>query len=146
MQVAPVNGVTLCYEETGAGEPLVWAHEYGGDLRSWEPQVRHFCRRYRVITYNHRGYSPSTIPRSASGYSEDLLVEDLHQLLSGARLVAWSEQGGYLRVFEEAIEPWRARDLVSRFLTATNRAFLKPKRPLSRRKSPAVSPQQEVSV
>ena len=81
MQVAPVNGVTLCYEETGAGEPLVWAHEYGGDLRSWEPQVRHFCRRYRVITYNHRGYSPSTIPRSASGYSEDLLVEDLHQLL-----------------------------------------------------------------
>ena len=65
---------------------------------------------------------------------------------SGARLVAWSEQGGYLRVFEEAIEPWRARDLVSRFLTATNRAFLKPKRPLSRRKSPAVSPQQEVSV
>jgi len=65
---------------------------------------------------------------------------------SGARLVAWSEQGGYLRVFEEAIEPWRARDLVRRFLTATNGAFLKPKRPLSRRKSLAVSPQQEVSV
>jgi 3-oxoadipate enol-lactonase len=61
--------------------PLVWAHEYGGDLRSWEPQVRHFSRRYRVITYNHRGYSPSTVPSAASGYSEDLLVEDLHQLL-----------------------------------------------------------------
>src|SRR5262249_12266822 len=73
--------VTLCYEETGAGAPLVWAHEYGGDLRSWEPQVRHFSRRYRVITYNHRGYSPSTIPSAASSYSEDLLVEDLYQLL-----------------------------------------------------------------
>jgi pimeloyl-ACP methyl ester carboxylesterase len=86
--MANVNGVELCYEETGDGTPLVWAHEYGGDLRSWEPQVRYFSRRYRVITYNHRGYSPSTIPRGASSYSQDLLVEDLHQLLKHLGLAA----------------------------------------------------------
>jgi pimeloyl-ACP methyl ester carboxylesterase len=81
MPMASVNGVELYWEETGQGAPLVWVHEYGGDLRSWEPQVRYFSRRYRVVTYNHRGYPPSTVPRAARDYSQDLLVEDLHQLL-----------------------------------------------------------------
>lgn len=35
---------------------------------------------------------------------------------SKARLVAWSVLGGYLRVFEEPMEPWRARRLVERYL------------------------------
>jgi pimeloyl-ACP methyl ester carboxylesterase len=42
--------VDLYYEETGQGAPLVWSHEFGGDCRTWEPQVRYFARRYRVIT------------------------------------------------------------------------------------------------
>jgi pimeloyl-ACP methyl ester carboxylesterase len=79
--MASVNGVDLYWEQTGQGVPLIWVHEYGGDLRSWEPQVRYFSRRYRVMAYNHRGYPPSTVPRSARDYSQDLLVEDLHQLL-----------------------------------------------------------------
>src|SRR6266446_4914730 len=59
---------------------------------------------------------------------------------SGARLVAWSVHGGYLRIFEEQIEPWRARQLVKRYLTATNGAFSSPVSPLSRSKTSAVSP------
>jgi pimeloyl-ACP methyl ester carboxylesterase len=81
MQIASVNGVKLAWEATGQGVPFVWVHEWGGDLRSWEPQVRYFARRYRVITYNLRGYPPSTVPSDASEYSQELLVEDLHQLL-----------------------------------------------------------------
>jgi pimeloyl-ACP methyl ester carboxylesterase len=75
------NGVNLCYEETGEGAPLVWVHEFGGDRRSWEPQVRCFSRLYRVITYNQRGYAPSTIPSAPGDYSQDLLVEDLREVL-----------------------------------------------------------------
>lgn len=82
MPIASVNGVELYYEETGQGVPLVWSHEFGGDYRSWEPQVRYFARRYRVITYNHRGYPPSRVPTRADGYSQDLLIEDLFQLLT----------------------------------------------------------------
>ncbi len=81
MPTASVNGVDIFYEDTGRGFPLVWSHEFGGDHRSWEPQVRHFARRYRVITYNHRGYPPSGVPKEADAYSQELLVEDLHQLL-----------------------------------------------------------------
>lgn len=42
---------------------------------------------------------------------------------SGARLVAWSVNGGYLRVFQESIEAWRAQRLVTRYLKATNGVF-----------------------
>ena len=35
---------------------------------------------------------------------------------SKARLVLWSVSGGYLRVFEESMEPWEARRLVKRYL------------------------------
>jgi hypothetical protein len=35
---------------------------------------------------------------------------------SGARLVAWSINGGYLRIFKEKISPRSARKLVARYL------------------------------
>ena len=60
MPTARVNGVTLYYEETGSGFPLIWCHEFGGDYRSWEPQVRYFSRRYRVNTWNCRGFRRPT--------------------------------------------------------------------------------------
>jgi hypothetical protein len=42
---------------------------------------------------------------------------------SRARLVAWSVNKGYLRIFQEPIQPWRARRLVTRYLEATNGGF-----------------------
>jgi hypothetical protein len=42
---------------------------------------------------------------------------------SGATLVGYAVTGGYLRIFQEAIEPWRARKLVTRYVKAANRAF-----------------------
>ena len=81
MPKAPVNGVQLYYESTGEGFPLILAHEFAGDFRSWEPQARYFSRRYRVITYNARGYPPSDVPTDEDAYSQDMHVEDLRGLL-----------------------------------------------------------------
>jgi len=81
MPTARVNGVELYYEETGSGFPLIWSHEFGGDYRSWEPQVRYFSRRYRVITYNYRGYPPSSVPSDPAAYRNEILVEDLAALM-----------------------------------------------------------------
>jgi pimeloyl-ACP methyl ester carboxylesterase len=81
MPTAKINGVNIYYEVTGDGFPLVLSHEFGGTYQSWEPQVRFFSRRYQVITYNHRGFPPSDVPKKASDYSQDILVEDLYQLL-----------------------------------------------------------------
>ena len=75
------DGVTLYYEEAGAGMPIVFAHEFAGDSRSWEPQVRHFSRRYRCVTYNARGYPPSEVPAEVERYSQDRAREDLRCVL-----------------------------------------------------------------
>lgn len=81
MAMAEINGVRIHYEITGEGEPLVWSHEFAGDHRSWDPQVDHFARRYRNITYDNRGYPPSEVPSDPAAYSQDQLVEDLRGLL-----------------------------------------------------------------
>lgn len=81
MAKASVNGVNLYYEVTGEGFPLVWSHEFAGGFESWEPQVKYFSRRYKVITYNARGYPPSDVPKDPNAYSQELAVEDLYQLL-----------------------------------------------------------------
>jgi len=81
MPTVLVNNVNLYYEINGEGFPIVWSHEFAGDYRSWEPQVKFFSRRYRVITYNARGYPPSDVPANPDAYSQDQSVEDLRGLL-----------------------------------------------------------------
>ena len=73
--------IDLYYEETGQGFPLIWCHEFGGDYRSYETQVRYFSRRYRVVTWNYRGYPPSEVPKDPAAYSVEILVEDLRGLM-----------------------------------------------------------------
>lgn len=94
-----VGDVELYYEETGCGFPVIFCHEYAGDYRSWEQQVRHFARRYRVITYNYRGYKPSDIPTDPAAYSQDILVNDMralmeHLSIKRAHLIGIATGGG----------------------------------------------------
>src|ERR1039457_2477596 len=77
------DGVTLHAEETGAGEPLLFIHEFAGDHRSWEPQVRYFSAAYRCVTYAARGYPPSDVPTDPAAYSQDRAVADAIAVLDG---------------------------------------------------------------
>ena len=81
MPHAQVNGVTLYYEVTGDGPPIVFCHEFAGDYRSWRPQVEAFSGANRCITYSHRGYPPSNVPEDIDAYTQELLVDDLRGLL-----------------------------------------------------------------
>ncbi|MBI1397664.1 MAG: alpha/beta fold hydrolase [Betaproteobacteria bacterium] len=80
------DGVDLYYEDTGSGTPIVFVHEFAGDCRSWEPQVRHFSRRYRCITYNARGYPPSDVPEDVERYSQARARDDVLAVLDGLGL------------------------------------------------------------
>jgi pimeloyl-ACP methyl ester carboxylesterase len=77
------DGVKLYYEETGAGDPILFLHEFGGHYLSWEPQVRYFSRRYRCISYAARGWPPSDIPESADDYSQQRGADDAAAVLRG---------------------------------------------------------------
>jgi len=75
------DGVKLHYEETGSGTPLVFVHEFAGDARSWEAQVRHFARRYRCVVYNARGYPPSEVLADVERYSQARARDDIRAVL-----------------------------------------------------------------
>jgi len=99
MAYVNVHGIKLYYEVTGEGTPIIFVHEFAGDLRSWEPQVRALSRRYRCITYNARGYPPSDVPKSPAKYSQDIHVDDIAGVMDAlgipkAHIVGCS-MGGY---------------------------------------------------
>jgi pimeloyl-ACP methyl ester carboxylesterase len=75
------DGVSLYYEETGSGAPLIFLHEFGGHYLSWEPQVRYFSRRYRCITYAARGWAPSGVPNDVAKYSQARAADDCADLM-----------------------------------------------------------------
>ena len=80
------DAVRLHYEESGSGTPIVFVHEFAGDSRSWEPQVRHFSRLYRCIAYNARGYPPSDVPEGIERYSQDRARDDIRAVLDALRI------------------------------------------------------------
>ena len=80
-RIKTADGVNLYYEETGAGTPIVFVHEFAGDYRSWEPQLRHFARSHRCITFSQRGYPPSDVPGDPARYGQDIARADVVALM-----------------------------------------------------------------
>ena len=116
MPLERVNAADLYYESTGEGVPVVLCHEFAGDMRAWEPQVRFLARRYRVVAYNYRGYPPSDVPEDPGAYSPDGLVADLLGLLDGLGLdrvhLAGLATGGNLVLNFAIAHPGRVRSLI----------------------------------
>jgi pimeloyl-ACP methyl ester carboxylesterase len=110
------DAVKLYYEETGKGIPIVFIHEFAGDYRSWEPQVRHFSKYYRCITYNARGYPPSDVPEDGERYSQARARDDIRAVLDAlsidkAHIVGLS-MGGFAALHFGLSYQERARSLV----------------------------------
>ena len=110
------DGVDIYYEVAGEGYPLVLAHEFAGDITSWEPQVNFFSRRYQVITYCHRGYPPSGVPDDPDAYSQDIQVEDLYRLLQHLKIekahIHGLSMGGTLTLGFAIAHPEMCRSIV----------------------------------
>lgn len=109
------DGVNLYVEETGAGTPIVFVHEFAGDHRSWEPQLRFFGRRYRAISFAARGYTPSDVPENASAYSQNRAADDIvavldHLSIDRAHIVGLS-MGGFATLHFGFRHASRARSL-----------------------------------
>jgi pimeloyl-ACP methyl ester carboxylesterase len=80
------DGVRLYYEEAGSGTPVIFVHEYAGDWRTWEPQVRHFSRAHRCVTYSQRGYLPSDVPDDPAKYSQDRFRDDVIAVMDALKI------------------------------------------------------------
>jgi pimeloyl-ACP methyl ester carboxylesterase len=110
------DNVKLYYEDTGTGTPVVFVHEFAGDYRSWEPQVRNFARRYRCIAYNARGWTPSEVPQDVAAYSQARARDDIRCVLDHLKIgkahVVGLSMGGFATLHFGLTYPDRALSLV----------------------------------
>jgi pimeloyl-ACP methyl ester carboxylesterase len=110
------DGVRLYYEEAGSGAPVVFVHEFAGDYRSWEPQVRYLSRRYRCIAFSARGWPPSEVPEDVARYSQARACDDIRSVLDGLKIdkahIVGLSMGGMATLHFGLTYPARARSLL----------------------------------
>jgi 3-oxoadipate enol-lactonase len=109
------SGEDIYYEIGGEGvEVVLLGHGLGGNHAVWYQQMPVLAERYRVVTWDQRGFGMSTNRAGASG--PPAAVDDLHALLDHlgverAHLVGQS-MGGWAVVGFALRSPERVRSLV----------------------------------
>ena len=110
------DGVRLYYEEAGSGDALIFVHEFAGDHRSFEPQLRFFSRRYRCLTFAARGYPPSDVPDEVERYGQKIAAADIIAVLDAAKVerahIIGLSMGAFATLHAGLDFPKRARSLV----------------------------------
>ena len=109
------DNVRLHYEEVGSGTPLVFVHEFAGDWRAWEPQMRYFARRYRCVTFSFRGYHPSDVPPDPKSYGYESFRDDVIAVMDHLKIekahICGLSMGGYATLCVGIKYPKRALSL-----------------------------------
>ncbi|MCY1254145.1 2-hydroxy-6-oxononadienedioate/2-hydroxy-6-oxononatrienedioate hydrolase [compost metagenome] len=115
MQFADSQGVKLFVQSTGSGTPIVFVHEFAGDYRNYDDQVRFFGPHFRCITFNARGYPPSEVPTDVEQYGQNFAVEDIASVMRWAGVenahVVGVSMGGYATLNFGLTYPEKARSL-----------------------------------
>lgn len=86
----PIRGVAdahlsvLDLQPEGAQKSIMFLHGYAGVLESWEFQINHFARSYRVIAPDLRGHGQSDAPYTQ--YTMPELVSDIQAIVEDLEL------------------------------------------------------------
>ena len=116
MLISASDGIKLEVRSVGSGAPLVFAHEFSSDARSWEAQVSHFSRYYRCTVYCARGYPPSDVPSMVDAYNQTRAAEDLadvvRSMCDGPAHVIGLSMGGFAALHFGLRYPQLVRSLV----------------------------------
>lgn len=112
-----LSKVGVHVEDTGGtGRPVVLIHGWPLSGKSWQPQIAELqSARYRVVTYDRRGFGQSDKP--AGGYDYDTLTDDLEGLmdeldLHDVTLVGFSMGGGEVARYVTTYGEDRLRSVV----------------------------------
>ncbi len=113
------QGINLYYRDRGAGEAVIFLHEFGGDARSWDYQMNYLSHHgslFRTLALNARGYPPSDVPETADAYGWKENRDDVIALLDNlqiekAHMVGLS-MGGYIALMLGLAAPERCLSVV----------------------------------
>lgn len=116
MPTVNLGAVSIYYEESGAGEPVVFSHGIPTDYRAWKAQLEIFSKHYRVITYSRRYAAPNIRKGDLRDSTIENNAADLRGLvqalgLGPVRLVGHS-YGGFTAAYLASESPELVRSLV----------------------------------
>jgi pimeloyl-ACP methyl ester carboxylesterase len=75
------DGTKIYYEVRGEGRPLILNYGIGCLINHWQPQIKYFSQRYKVITWDYRAHHQSAIPENHENLTVDALAQDLKALM-----------------------------------------------------------------
>jgi len=93
-----INGISLAFDDRGAGLPLLLIHGFPLSRKIWEPQLAALRQEFRTISPDLRGFGESDAPDGP--YSMDLFADDMIGLLDhlgiDKTVVCGMSMGGYV--------------------------------------------------
>lgn len=113
MPIATLGGLSLRYEERGAGAPVLLIAGLGRGLDMWEAQAAALAPRFRVVTFDNRGVGGSAAPPGP--YTAAQMAEDAVGLLNHLGIerahVVGASLGGFIAQELALAHPARVRRL-----------------------------------
>jgi len=93
---ALVNGINICYEIYGDGEPVLLVHGFGSKKESWIAQTQPLAEYFKVIRFDNRGAGKSDRPETP--YTMEVFADDINGLLDFLKIekthiIGWSLGG-----------------------------------------------------
>jgi 3-oxoadipate enol-lactonase len=114
MSTAVLEGVRLAYDVEGSGEPLLLVQGLGYGRRGWGPASGMLAQRFRVVTFDNRGFGDSDVPPGP--YTTAQLADDAFAVLDAAEIetahVVGISLGGLIAQELVLARPERVRKLV----------------------------------
>lgn len=107
--------LTLAYEDTGRGPPVLFIHGYPLGRRMWRPQLEALLGSMRLIVPDLRGHGDSEAPEAP--YTIAMHADDCIDLLDGLEIdqpviVVGISMGGYIALELQRAFPERVAGLV----------------------------------
>jgi pimeloyl-ACP methyl ester carboxylesterase len=139
------NGVSLRYETTGNGEPLLWLHGFLGAGEDWRHIFPAPPAGYRLIAPDLRGHGASTNPSGRFSFrqaSADVLALLDHLEVKSARAIGLS--GGGITLLHMATAA--PRSLASMVIVSAPPYFPEQARAVQRQASPTMLSVMEMDM
>lgn len=99
---AKVNGINICYEVKGNGEPVLLVHGFGAKKEAWICQFGPLSEYFKVIRFDNRGAGKSDRPNQS--YTMNMFADDIRGLMDFINIkkgfvVGWSLGGMIVQTF-----------------------------------------------
>lgn len=99
---AKINGMKICFEIKGEGNPIILVHGFGGKKEDWIAQFGPLSEKFRVIRFDNRGAGKSDRPNIT--YTMEAFADDIRGLMDNleikkAHIIGWSLGGMIVQNF-----------------------------------------------